>query len=39
MCEMLAIPSHCPIPVERVLDYAVQLDEYGVADFSWDIVR
>lgn len=38
MCEMLAVQSALPVPVEQVLTYAELLDEYGIAGFSWGIV-
>lgn len=38
MCELLAIQSNQPVPVDLVLRHAEMLDEYGVAGFSWGIV-
>lgn len=38
MCEMLALHSGQPMPIETVLKYATLLDEYGLAGFSWGIV-
>ena len=37
MCEMLAIRSERPLPIDTVLKYATLLDEYGIAGFSWGI--
>lgn len=38
MCEMMALKFENPTPIEQVLQYARQLDEYGVAGFSWGLV-
>lgn len=38
MCEMLAIASPTPVPMDEVLRWSMLLDEFGVAGFSWGMV-
>ncbi len=37
MCEMLAITSSHPVPIDEILGWSRLLDQYGLAGFGWGI--